>query len=119
MIVVDTKPATNLTAHGALLKGDLVDMGGQPSVSVHFDYGVVSGAYTEGTTPVVVLLVGAFSVTVAHLKSETMYYFRAVADGVFGVEESFTTLKPIEVPSSSLPMIGSISVPLVRQPNVM
>lgn len=121
--MIDTLPAANIGAHYADLSGDLMDMGGFDFLLVYFEYGLAHAIYTETSGMMGMGEIGVFSTSVQRLLAETTYYFRAVAnDGTFlyyGGEEIFTTLKPIVVPVSSLPMIGSISVPLVRQPNVM
>ena len=116
VLTVETDLATNILAHGATMNGDLIDLGGELFAVVYFEYGLVSGGpYTDSTTMQVMLATGIFSAIVAHLQSETTYYFRAVANNtltlVYGLELSFTTLKPTIMPPiitlGSLSNIGS------------
>jgi hypothetical protein len=96
-VEVDTDAASGVTIHEAILNGDLVDIAGLVSVFVFFEYGKVSGVYTNTTTPEEMWAIGLFHSDVASLDADTTYYFRAVADDgttlYYGVELSFDTLE--------------------------
>ena len=81
-LAVETNPATNILAHGATLNGEITSMGPFTSVEVWFEYGLVSGGpYTNTSISQIKTSAGVFSAIVAHLQSETTYYFRAAALG--------------------------------------
>jgi hypothetical protein len=89
-----TKYATNVTATGARLNGDLITMGTAAQVKLTFEWGTRGASYDREanvpsrTTP------GVFYVDISGLQPDTTYYFRAVAVGdgtYYGAERSFKT----------------------------
>ncbi len=78
--VVSTNPATDIVSDGAVLNGDLLDLGGVASVSASFEWGS-SPALGQETPPQLVGEAGAFQATLTGLQPDTEYYFRAKAVG--------------------------------------
>jgi hypothetical protein len=93
---VATYDATGITANQATLNGDLTRFWDAPSTDVSFQWGTSSGSYPNETDAVARISVGAFSVVLTRLNSNTTYYYRAKADSGgygtrYGDERSFTT----------------------------
>ncbi|MBI4286474.1 MAG: leucine-rich repeat domain-containing protein [Chloroflexi bacterium] len=94
---VVTHDATNVTATGATLNGELTALGSAAEVQVSIEWGEVSGSYTRVTTVKTLTVAGTFSFDVTGLKAHTTYYYRTKAVGVgtaytvYGEEKSFIT----------------------------
>lgn len=82
---VTTGDASDVTATAARLSGDLSSLGSAAGVAVSFEWGTVSGIYTNGTTAEVKASAGTFYVDLAGLNAGTTYYYRAKAEGDGGV----------------------------------
>jgi len=109
---VITNDASNITTNSATLNGNLDSLGDYSSVDVSFEWGAISGALNQETTPETKVEPGAFGAQISGMASDTTYYFRAKATGsitVYGDELSFTTesqLPPIP-PTLISPTTGS------------
>jgi hypothetical protein len=89
-----TKYATQITAGGARLNGDLITLGTASQVSLYFDWGPKSASYTSRATVPARTTPGLFYFDISGLEPDTSYYFRAVAVGdgtYYGAEKSFRT----------------------------
>ncbi|MEW6142745.1 MAG: DUF5050 domain-containing protein [Chloroflexota bacterium] len=73
-----TRPASNVGATTATLRGDLTSMGGQQAVDLYFDYGTTSfyGLMTEFVTRTAT---GPFEINVTGLSPNTTYHYRLKA----------------------------------------
>jgi phosphodiesterase/alkaline phosphatase D-like protein len=93
---VSTGGATSITSISATLNGDLHSLGTATSDNVSFQWGASPGVYSNQTTPRVKNAPGDFFDSIAGLRNNTTYYYRAVASGgrhgtSFGAEHAFTT----------------------------
>lgn len=92
--VVNTNDATDITTCSATLNGSLDSLGEYVTVSVSFEWGAISGALDQVTTPETMTTPGYFTVALGDLVSDTTYYFKARGNDsvtVYGEELSFTT----------------------------
>ena len=117
---VTTLAATAITDVSATLNGSLDELGCPPGVDVSFEWGITSGALEWETPPQAMGATGPFSAEIGPLTPDTMYYFRAKADGgtVYGAELSFTTL--VGPPLMTLDLASgwnTFSVPLSVDPD--
>jgi hypothetical protein len=95
--VVATDDATDITSSTAVLNGDLSSMGTATNVDVSFQWGLTS-AFGNESTPQSVNIPEDFQANLSGLLPNTMYYFRAKADGgingtAYGATMTFTTAK--------------------------
>jgi hypothetical protein len=88
---------TNITFTGAILNGNLTDLGTASSVNVSFDWGLTSsyGNNTAGSSSPM-SATGAFNANLTGLAPGTVYHYRACADSAtggtdFGIDQTFTT----------------------------
>jgi len=100
-----TEPATGVTVSTAVLNANLKLLRGVPSCNITFQWGSAAGACIEETTAITRTAPGIVSCNLTGLSPDTVYYFRAKADGgmyggALGVEKQFTT-------SSSLPAVAT------------
>jgi hypothetical protein len=89
-----TKYATQITAGGARLNGDLITLGTASQVSLYFDWGSKSASYASRATVPARTTPGLFYFDISGLEPDATYYFRAVAVGdgtYYGAEKSFRT----------------------------
>jgi tripartite motif-containing protein 71 len=92
---VITNPANNVTSISATLNGNLTSTGTTSAVNVSFEYGLTTSY--GNTTPVQVMnTTGLFNAGVTGLTPNTLYHFRAKADGgpsatVYGSDLIFAT----------------------------
>jgi hypothetical protein len=102
VIPAESRPASEVTAIGAVLNANLVTIGDAGSVSVCFEYGATSSysntslLYSQRTPAQVLSASGVFSAPVTKLNAGTTYHFRARVDagpgGVsYGPDLVFTT----------------------------
>jgi hypothetical protein len=106
---VDTSTATGITNNAATLNGHLTSTGTAASIKVSFEYGITD-KYGISTSTQTLTGTGVFSINLTGLKPNTVYHFRARADGgvngnTTGSDMTFTTLGPAAIslaPSSSL-----------------
>ncbi|MCD6331373.1 MAG: fibronectin type III domain-containing protein, partial [Thermoplasmata archaeon] len=75
---VETLDATDITSSSAKLKGELIDLGGDGSCKVWFEYGKTT-AYGYTTSKQTKYAPGSFSATISGLQPDTTYHFRVVA----------------------------------------
>lgn len=103
ILAVATTAATDPTANGATLNGNLVDPGNNGSVNTYFQYGTTP---SYGTTTTTRVKTGAtiFNEPVTGLLSGTTYHFRAVAVGTNPVETKYGDDLTLTTP------VGSLSV---------
>lgn len=96
---VTTRAATSIDADSATLRGE-INLRGENSAKVWFEYGTNVNSFTSTTTAVTVDDddgdVVAFTRNVTGLNDDTRYYFRAVAEDVngdhdYGVKLNFIT----------------------------
>lgn len=102
---VTTLAATDLTEDGAVLRGQLLDLGASPAVDVNFEWGTTP-ALGQETVPVRRTLPGEFAATLPGLEADTNYYFRAKAVGngtAVGLTQSFRTAPPAPVDILPIP----------------
>ncbi len=100
---VSTLNVSDITTSSVTLKGGLASLASAPAVNVSFQWGIVSGNYTNETTPQQLLTTGDFSFTLNNLYPGSTYYFRTQAVGygtTYGIERSFTT--------SAIPVIKTV-----------
>jgi len=92
VLSVSTNPATNIQPTQATLNGDLINMGGDPSCDVWFEWGQTI-SYGNTTNSQSKSSTGTFSDIISGLSTGTTYHFRAVAqnssDTVYGIDRSF------------------------------
>jgi len=86
-VVVETLPATGVTATGALLNGELTDLGAETQVDVYFRWGIDEGNLDQATAPQALTAPGTFNASLGGLSEETVYYFQAVAEGTTQIAE--------------------------------
>jgi len=101
--VVKTKGVTEKTHNSAVIHGYLERMSGATSCEVWFEYdeqnpdGSPPDIFRNKTTPQEMAEIGPFYNSIGNLKSNTTYYYRAVASNDVGEDhgfrEDFTTLK--------------------------
>jgi hypothetical protein len=100
--VVTSSEARDITVTGATLNGNLEALGWQrTSAVVSFEYGETT-QYGSSTTDQTLTAQGIFQATLADLKQNTVYHFRAKAVGastVYGDDLTFTTGVPLVVSS--------------------
>lgn len=93
-LTVSTTVASGTTTTGAILNGNLVNMGGTTTCDVWFQYGKTT-SYGSTTSHQTKTSTGSFSATISGLTSGTTYHFRAVASNsvgtVYGSDSQFTT----------------------------
>ena len=95
-IVVETAPASIITAGTANLNGVLSSFGTAAIINVSFEYGT-SASYGETTPAQALIITGTFQVSLSGLSPGKTYHFRARADDgmgqvVYGTDMSFSTL---------------------------
>jgi hypothetical protein len=98
---VDTSEATAITANTVALNGYLASTGTSSSVKVFFEYGITAN-YGITTSSQTLNGTGPFSINLPGLKTNTVYHFRAKADGgvngtANGSDMTFTTLGPASI----------------------
>jgi hypothetical protein len=76
---VGTVSASNIDMTSADLNGELLHMGGAPTVDVLFEYGEVSTSLDMEAGQQTLTELGEFSTTLTDLENCTKYHFRAVA----------------------------------------
>jgi len=93
---VTTRPAGNLTATSAHLRGSLISLGTLGDVTVSFMWGTATGSYPHETPSQVRNSEGPISFELTGLIPGMTYYYKAKAAGntgaVYGEEKSFTTV---------------------------
>jgi len=77
-LTVITDDATSVTATGAILNGNLTDLGISDNVTVSFEWGTNTSYGTE-TTPETMTTTGSFNASLSSLSPGTTYHFRAKA----------------------------------------
>ncbi|MEW6141884.1 MAG: C1 family peptidase [Chloroflexota bacterium] len=95
-LMVSTGAATGVNSTTATLNGNLTSLGTATSVNVSFEYGTTTG-YGTATATQTRTTTGAFSAGVSGLTPNTLYHYRAKADGATagtasGADVTFTTL---------------------------
>ncbi len=96
---VTTQAASSTTANSATLNGALASTGTATTVNVSFQWGTTSGGpYPNSTAMQVMNAPGNFQANLSSLGPNTIYYYRAKADGggsgtTYGAEMSFITSK--------------------------
>jgi phosphodiesterase/alkaline phosphatase D-like protein len=106
---VDTSAATGITNNAVTLNGNLISTGTAASITVSFEYGITD-KYGITTSTQTLTGKGIYSINLTGLKPNTVYHFRAKADGgvngnAAGNDMTFTTLGPSAItlaPNSSL-----------------
>jgi len=92
---VTTLDAANITSHSAILHANLIDLGGDESCKVWFEYGT-STLYGFSTEMKEVNESGIVEIEVYDLQPGTVYHFRAVAENSmgksYGYDMTFETL---------------------------
>jgi len=92
---VTTLNATNITSHSATLRANLVDLGGDESCKVWFEYGT-STSYGFSTEMKEMNESGIVEMEVYDLQPGTVYHFRVVAENSmgksYGYDMAFETL---------------------------
>ncbi|MEW6143349.1 MAG: hypothetical protein AB1597_09415 [Chloroflexota bacterium] len=93
---VATRPASNISFNTVTLNGNLSSLGLAAKATVSFEYGPDT-KYGTATKPEEKTAGGEFSVNIAGLAANTVYHFRARADGgergvAYGADATFTTL---------------------------
>jgi hypothetical protein len=69
----------------AQLNGEVTSMGGASSVQVSFQYGTVSGTWTNETAPQTLITATTFNSVITGLTPSTTYYFRTKCNWTGGV----------------------------------
>ena len=90
---ITTGASTGITAVNTTLHGNLVNLGDAVSITVYFQYGETE-SFGSTSSSLVRGATGTFSINIASLSADTLYYYRAVAvgDGTsYGGTDSFTT----------------------------
>lgn len=108
---VTTQAATGVTMDkdattGGTFNGNLTDLGGQPSATVNFEYGLTV-AYGSTTAGVVQAVTGAYTATIpATLTPGQTYHYRAKAvNGLgtgYGTDQTFVFTMPSGVATSTI-----------------
>lgn len=98
---VNTSTASGITNNTTTLNGDLISTGTAGSVVVSFEYGITDN-YGITTSTQTLTATGAFVITLPGLKPNTLYHYRAKADGgvngnAIGSDMTFTTLGPAAI----------------------
>ncbi len=111
-----TGSAGSLTGYSAAVSGNLTGRGTASIINVSFEYGPTTG-YGSTTTPVALDGTGAFTATISGLNRNTVYYFRAKADGgysgiAYGTDQTFTTLNPPLVVTNAASAVSYTSATL-------
>ncbi len=90
-VEVVTLNATMISTIFVTLNGELIDLGGSPSVEVYFVWGESSGTYTQESSRQTMSSLGNFSIEISDLlMPDNTYFFQARADpGGRGEEMSF------------------------------
>ena len=113
---VVTNGATGITSTSALLNGNLTAMGTAATVDVTFYYGLQPGEFNH-TAWQTLSAPGSFQANLAGLTSDTLYYFRTVAQGdgnsVDGAELTFRTSRvPPTVTTNGATLVTTVSATL-------
>ena len=90
---VVTRDASEVTAHSAILNGELKSVGEGNYVAVFWEWGD-SANFGNETDPQVMTSPGTYSFCLSGLQPETEYYFRSIASNInrsYGNLISFTT----------------------------
>ena len=92
---VATIQAENITSNSAVLRGELIDMGGDDACQVWFEYGETT-SYGYSTENISLSNETEFTIAVDNLSPGKEYHFRAVAKNEkgmsYGADKTFTTL---------------------------
>ena len=114
-VAVSTGGASNLAAISARLNGDLASLGAGTSANVSFEYGLTT-SYGSVTAVQTMSAIGAFSADIGGLSPDTLYHFRALAEGdgqAAGADLTFTTLPgQLTVRTDAASIIGTVSARL-------
>ena len=93
---VTSDNSTSITINQATLSGNITDVGSDNCTTRGFEWGVISGVYTDNVTESGNYGVGIYSLNATSLLSSTLYYWRAMAYNpagwVYGSELSFNTI---------------------------
>jgi hypothetical protein len=98
--IIQTTPATAISAGGATLNGNVISLGAEPSTDTSFQWGTTT-AYGS-VTPTVNRGLGSFSAVITGLAPSTTYHFRARSVGmstIYGEDVTFVTLGSATPPS--------------------
>jgi hypothetical protein len=92
---VEASAATSVQTGSATLNGNLISLGTESSVRVHFEYGTTT-SYGNETQAQLLAGQGEFSAALTGLTPYTIYHFRAVADvgaaaPIYSQDMTFTT----------------------------
>lgn len=91
---VSTLDADNITSDSAILRGNVLDLGGAESCQVWFEYGETT-SYGYSTVILSLNETGEFNASISNLDPGKTYYFRAAIKNskgtVYGVDKSFVT----------------------------
>jgi phosphodiesterase/alkaline phosphatase D-like protein len=111
---LNTEPATGVTVSTAVLNANLISLRDVPSCNITFQWGNAAGACIEETAAIVRTSPGIVSCNITGLNPNTVYYFRAKADGAtygstLGAEKQFTTSvsPPVVATGSAFVAAGS------------
>ena len=111
--IVVTGLTSEQTSTSATVSGTLTSLGDATNVYVYFQYGVSLG-YGSSTAEDLKTAVGSFSVGIAGLGADTLYYYRAVGryiddtattSYVYGAAETFSALASVGAPGVDPPDI--------------
>jgi Tol biopolymer transport system component len=94
---ITARSATNITGSGAQLNGNLTSLGTAPVVFITFEYGAVSGIYTNKTPTQKLSAAGAVNASLDGLTPNTVYYFKIKAWGngvAYSQQLRFKTASP-------------------------
>lgn len=117
-LIVNTLNADDLAETTATLNGELVDLNGEASLDVYFEWGT---NFENSTTPAAKSTLGLFDAAISGLTARTEYVFRAAAtDGTdtwYGEALTFTTtfdvvvvtFFPVDLANTSCTLQGSIN----------
>jgi hypothetical protein len=94
-LAVTTNAPSGLSTSGATLNANLTGKGTASSVTVSFEYGLTTGyGSTANGVPSTLTNTGAFNASLSGLTSNTLYHYRAKAEGdgtTYGSDKTFTT----------------------------
>ena len=96
---VETDEATSVDADSTTLNGDLVDLGGDSSATVWFEWGTSEGSLDNDTSTSTLSDTTTFSKSITSLDEGETYYFRAVAQNDEGT--SYGVIKDFYIPNNN------------------